>query len=78
MTEEEIDGRGVLEVRNKIYSGEILEVLSPDGSLSQTTLDDPLVTTDKRSVDFANNSQFVLLSEKLPVYSILRRVLRDE
>jgi len=72
--EEKIHGKCVLEIRNKIYAGEELEVLSPDGSLSTVTLPAPLTTTDDRQVEFANNSQFILLGQELKPYTILRRV----
>jgi hypothetical protein len=32
------------------------------------------VTTDGHQVDFANNSQFILMDEELRPFSILRRV----
>jgi hypothetical protein len=38
---------------------------------------DPLKTREGLHVDFANNSQFILLPQALPEYSILRRS-RDE
>jgi len=72
--EEKIDGKSVLEVRNKIYAGEELEVMTPDGSLSTITLPAPLATTDDKQADFANNSQFILLEQDLRPYTILRRV----
>lgn len=77
VTDEKINSQPVLEVRNKIHAGETLELLTPDGCLSKTTLDDPLITTGDQQVDFANNSQFILLSQNLPPYSILRRVQKD-
>jgi len=74
--EEKSQGKCVLEIRNKIHAGEALEVLSPDGSLSTLTLPSPLITTDNLQVEFANNSQFVLLEQQLKAYTILRRVGR--
>ncbi len=74
VTEEKHNGRCVLEVRNKIHAAEKLEVLTPDGKLSQTILPDPLTTTDGQTVEFANNSQFVLLNDPLPTHTILRRI----
>ncbi len=74
VTEQKHNGRCVLEVRNKIHAAEKLEVLTPDGKLSQTILPDPLTTTDGQTVEFANNSQFVLLNDPLPTYTILRRI----
>ncbi len=72
--EEKTDGRCVLEVRNKIYAGEHLEVLSPDGTISAISLPAPLITTNGQHVEFANNSQFILLDQDLTSYTILRRV----
>ena len=64
----------ILEIRNKIHAGETLEILTPNGELSQTNLTKPLITQDGQKHDFANNSQFVLLDQKLPSYTILRRI----
>ncbi len=69
-----VDDKCVLEVRNKIHAGETLEVLTVDGKLSQTTLPETLTTEDGQQVEFANNSQFILVEEFLPAYTILRRV----
>ncbi len=68
----------VIEVRNKIFAGETLEMLKPDGSMSQITLPNPLITTYGEQCDFANNSQFVVINDVLPSYSILRRVQSRE
>ena len=72
--EEEQGGASVIEVRNKIVASESLETLCPSGDTSTMTMPQPLVTTDGEQVDFANNSQFLLCPEKLPPYTILRRV----
>jgi hypothetical protein len=75
--EETIDGKSVLEVRNKIHAGETLEALSPDGLLSPLTMPAPLVTTDGREAPFVNNSKYILLEGRLRPYTILRRVEQD-
>jgi putative protease len=67
-------GVSTVELRNKIHAGDELEVLKPDGSLSEITLPDPLTDSKGHHLDFANNSQFILLSETLPEYAILRRI----
>jgi len=77
VNEEIINRKAVLEIRNKIYAGEELEILSPDGSLTATVLSSPLITTDGQQVEFANNTQFILLDKKLEPYSILRRLKTD-
>ena len=74
VTEETCGGKSVLQVRNRICAGDKLEILRADGSLSQIRLGEPLATIDGQSVDVANNSQFVVLDERLPAYSILRRL----
>ena len=73
ITEQRPDGTSLLEVRNKIHAGEILELLTPDGSLSEITMPNPLETTKGEKIDFANNSQFLLLDRSLPEYALLRR-----
>lgn len=72
--DEKIDNCCVCEVRNKIFAGESLETLRPDGSLGQIELPEPLLTREGKRVDFANNSHFILLKDDLPPYVILRRV----
>jgi putative protease len=67
-------GVATVEVRNKINAGDSLEVLKPDGSLSEISLPDPLTDSKGEHLDFANNSQFILITEDLPEYTILRRV----
>jgi putative protease len=67
-------GVSTVEVRNKIHAGDTLEVLKPDGSLSEITLPDPLTDSKGQYLDVANNSQYILLTETLPEYTILRRV----
>ena len=72
--EETIDGRSVLEVRNKIMAGQELELLTPDGQLQPITMPTPLVTRAGDEVAKVNNSQFLRLDQELPPYSILRRI----
>ncbi len=69
-------GRCILEVRNKINSGETLELLKPDGSFSLYTMPENMITTEGKEVDVVNNSKFVVLEEELPAYSLLRRVVK--
>ena len=67
-------GVSTIEVRNKIHAGDVLEVLTPDGSLSNITMPNPLIDSRGDHLEFANNSQFVLVTAELPEYTILRRV----
>lgn len=72
---EKVYGKTVIEVRNKINGGELLEVLKPDGTLSQVQMPNPLLIKGGKKADFANNSQFILLEHDLPEYAIIRRIL---
>jgi len=72
--EAEDDVRTVLEVRNKISAGDILEILMPDGSFGTITMPDNLLTTKDEVVSVVNNSQFLVLEKELPPYSVLRRL----
>jgi len=69
-------GVSTVEIRNKIHAGDTLEVLKPDGSLSEITLADPLTNSKGHYLEYANNSQYILLTEPLPEYTILRRLTR--
>ena len=49
--------------------------LGPDiSSADLVIVNTCVVTTKAEKVDFANNSQFILLDEDLPTFSILRRI----
>ena len=74
VTEKKINGKRILEVRNKIHAGEQLEILSPDGSLSMITLPAPLTTAEGHLSEVVNNAQFIQLDQDLAPYTILRRV----
>ncbi|MBN2418103.1 MAG: U32 family peptidase [Deltaproteobacteria bacterium] len=71
---EKHDGKSVLEVRNKIYADEVLEVLNTDGTLSQLRMQSPLVTKNGQRLSEVNHSQFILIDMDLPPCTILRRV----
>ncbi len=76
--ENKIDNRSILEVRNKIYAGESLEVLAPDGTLTSVTMPAPLITILGRKADYINHSESIILEEELSPYTILRRVTMPE
>lgn len=61
-------------VRNKIFAGETLEVLTPDGSILEIVMSKPLKTIEGQQTEFINNPQKILLEQKLPPYSILRKI----
>ncbi len=68
------DGQKLCYVRNKISAGETLELLTPNGNLSQFTMPAPLIDNTSKEFDTANNPQLLRIDEKLPNYSILRRI----
>ncbi len=74
-----LEGQGenssLLEVRNNIYAGDELELLSPDGDLRQVRMPDPLMDREGNELEKATNSQFVVFGEKLEPFSILRRMV---
>lgn len=67
------NGQRICEVKNTIYAGEKLELLTPDG-VSDYTLPNPLTTIDGNSVDHANNQDTIVLKDDLLPYTVLRRV----
>jgi putative protease len=74
ITDEKLSAGCICQVRNKICAGETLEVLTPDGSISEIIMPKPLKTADDQSAEFVNNPQKIVLEQKLPCYSILRRI----
>jgi len=71
---EKKDGKTVVEVRNKIHAGDELETLTPAGDISTIKMPSLLTEAKAGHVDVANNSQFILIDQNLPEYSILRRL----
>jgi putative protease len=72
---EEIQTGCICHVRNKIFAGEKLEVMTPGCEISEITMPNPLKTVDGEQLEFANNPQKIMLEQKLPAHSILRRVI---
>jgi U32 family peptidase len=74
ITEEEIEKGCICFVRNKIFAGEKLEVLTPAGDIFEVMMSNPLKTAEGQQVEFINNPQKIVLEQKLPALSILRRI----
>ncbi|MFI4911420.1 MAG: U32 family peptidase [Sedimentisphaeraceae bacterium JB056] len=72
--DEKIENGSVFRVRNKIHAGETLEILTPDGHISNITLPTPLKTSWGGEVDFANNEENIVIPEALEPFTIIRRV----
>lgn len=75
--EQYIDDTIVFDVKNKVHAGETLELLKPNGSTTNITLPDPLITTEGQEVAFANQHQFLLLPGKYKPYMLLRRLIHS-
>jgi len=67
----------VCRVRNKILAGEQLEALIPSGKTITVTMPTPLCLIDGEFIEEANNEQYLILNEKLPPFTILRRIIND-
>lgn len=66
----------VCRVKNTLYAGEELEILTPDG-LFTYEVPNPIITTEGEAVGHANNQDTVLLGDNLPPYAVLRRVVSE-
>jgi putative protease len=73
-TEAQRDGGRVCVVKNSLYPGETLELLTPDGRVRPYTVPNPLLAVDGNALPVAQNHHTVLLEDTLPAYAILRRV----
>lgn len=73
-TEETSEGLRVCRVKNTMEAGEVLELLTPDGRISQFKVPERIPRMVGDLVDRVQNQDVVLLDGDLPAYSILRRV----
>ncbi|HBG26342.1 MAG: hypothetical protein A2Y12_08150 [Planctomycetes bacterium GWF2_42_9] len=73
--DEETEIGCICHTRNKIFAGEKLEVMTPNCEISEIAMPSPLKLIDGTEVQFANNPQKIKLEQKLPPYSILRRIV---
>lgn len=67
------NGKSILRTRNRILAGEKLEVLTPNG-LGSIQIDAVINKIDGEKLDTVHNDQHIIVSKKLPAYSIIRRV----
>lgn len=68
----------IIEVRNTIHAADQLEVLQPDGSVTEIQMPDLLTTTEEETVVVVNNSRFVVLRDHFPKYTLFRRVVAEK
>ena len=72
--EEKISGKSVLQIRNRTFAGEIVEVLDPTGKISTYRLPEILKLSDGTTDNVANHSKFVVLDDDFAPFTIFRRV----
>ncbi|MCE5339950.1 MAG: U32 family peptidase [Planctomycetaceae bacterium] len=75
IVDEETQTGCICHARNKMFAGEKLEVITPAGEIFEITLPNPLKTVNGEQLEFVNNPQKMVLEQKLPAYSILRRIV---
>jgi U32 family peptidase len=74
ITDEKKDGAFVVEVRNRLFAGETLEVLEPSGKTSEIKMPDIFHFTDGTSDSVAHHSKKILLKGDFIPYTIFRRI----
>jgi len=73
-TFEKIKQGTVIRARNRIFAGEKLELLTPDGKMSSIDMPKPLVRKDGTQADVLHNEELIVINQDIPEYSILRRL----
>ncbi len=74
ITDEKKDGAFVVEVRNRLFAGETLEVLEPSGKTGEIKMPEILHFTDGTSDHIAHHSKKILLKGDFAPYTIFRRI----
>jgi putative protease len=74
VTEQKIEGKPVLNIRNKIKAGDKLELLTPNGQLSELKAPEIFTTTEGDKLAEVNNHLSIIFDKPLPPLSILRRI----
>ena len=66
-------GASILRTRNRIFAGEELELLTPQG-IKSLKLKENIEKIDGTLENVVHNDQYIVIDESLPEYSILRRL----
>jgi len=74
ITKEKIDRYCVMEVRNRVCAGDMVETLEPSGTIQKTMLPKTLLKKDGTMGMVANHGEYVLLAEAFAPYTIVRRM----
>jgi putative protease len=74
ITEDVIPGKSVMDIRNKTFAGDNVEILKTDGTVSEATLPATLVDVKNEPMAHASHGKHLVLPFELPSYSIIRRM----
>ncbi len=74
ITDQVIPGKSVMDIRNKTFAGDLVEVLRADGTMTEITLPGILVDVEAEEMIHASHGKFLVLPFELPPYSIIRRM----
>ncbi|MEI6092423.1 MAG: U32 family peptidase [bacterium] len=66
-----------IKVRNRIFAGDKLEVLSPGGVVTYIHIPKPIIKKDLSKVDVVHNGDEIFVVDNLLPYSLLRKVKED-
>lgn len=77
-TEQTQGSSRICKVKNSLYAGETLEMLTPDGRVIPYTMPTPLMSVDGEALSVAQNHQPIILDGVIPPFTIFRRILEDD
>ena len=64
----------ILKIRNRIFAGDKLEVLSPGGIIKEMQMPSPLTKKDGTQTDVVQNEDEIIIKEKIVPYSLFRKI----
>ena len=67
-----------LRVRNRIFAGDKLEVLSPDGKIYEMEMPKPFTKKDGTHSAVVQNEDEIIIKDKVQPYSLFRKVKEDK
>lgn len=67
----------VLKVRNRIFAGDKLEVLSPGGVVSYIKIPKPIIKKDLSQTEVVHNGDEIILLDEIRPYSLFRKIKEE-
>ena len=64
----------ILKIRNRIFAGDKLEVLSPGGIIKEIQMPSPLTKKDGTQTAVVQNEDEIIIKEKIVPYSLFRKI----